>query len=272
MFYAYGNLYTWEEGSAEGGLMARYNYKGHYVENFYAAFGGMIEGANGTIIPKITDTGDLALVYTYSTGKHNYWKTTKRGTFATRDYDELKEGKFIDPKWSEIEKKFGPSYDYHLGFAMDIHEGHSYAETWGDDEEIRHGNKTETHYGNKTETHHGDLRSHHDGSVNETFHGASVSSFMGVKSENYLAGTNEFYLGFQTGITLAGFLRYTGGFGIDRASGRINSESVNLEDTRAKIKKGLVSVDKNAAKLTKCQARLNNGAVHLVRTGLWLIA
>ena len=113
------------------------------------------------------------------------------------------------------------------------------------------------------------MKSVHNGTSEDWYHwqkfefawGLSESVFLGGKFENNLSWTNEFSFGLQTGITVAGFLKYTGGFGIDHTT-------TKLDDTPVKLKNANAEIAASTARIDNIVTGLNNSRVCDIRSGM----
>jgi type VI secretion system VgrG family protein len=208
--YHEGRAFNWSGGRGPGSSLQTFNYGNGYTEN-------LLEVTQGTSV-------DLSAL-------------DKLHADTYTGYSQ------IDPAKSTIEKTFGATYSYQNGFSLDVKVGNSVSKVYGDSDDTINGNQKEFITGASASTVIGARSEIFTGAKSETNVSGSTSQcfgvaqelFIGGKAENSLAWCNEFMLGFQTGITMAGFLKFTGGFGIDRTVARINQEDVTLKDTHAKI-------------------------------------
>ncbi len=245
MNYAWGRSFNWgggplldhpDDATKNGGSFGAYNYGNSYTENLLIATGGTSED--------LTDT-------------------QKEHADDYQSYPQFTD----DLGSTSVDKTFGPTYSYQNGFSLDIKVGDSY----------------ERVYGNKNEEVHSHWVSHVYGSSHEVRHGASNEMFMGAKNEMNLAATSEinlsaassivggissafflggetelkiswsnsFHFGLDTGLQLAGFLKYTGGFGIDKTSAYLDDADARIAGAKAQIKTIKAKIDDIAFEI-KC--------------------
>jgi type VI secretion system secreted protein VgrG len=223
-----GRSFNWSGGEGPGGSLETYNYGNGYTEN-------LLEKSGGTAASNSLTT------------KHD-------------DHTTFSE---IDPGISSIEKSWGNAYSYSEGFSADVKVGNAKSKTYGDTDDymlgnaisVTSGNSTETVTGNSNSTVNGDstedvtgfsksiVHGHSDsmtygnssdichGATNDMQMGASNSMFFGVSNSMAISLNNDMQIGFDIGFQLAGHLKITAGFGIDRSAGRINSEDIKMSAT-----------------------------------------
>ena len=223
-----GRSFNWSGGKGPGESLETYNYGNGYTEN-------LLEKTGGTAASNNLQT------------KH----------FDFTDFSN------IDPGISSIDKSWGNAYSYSEGFSADIKVGDAVSKTYGNTNDYMSGNAVSVMVGNSTETVTGERTStvtkdstetvtgnststvngHSDsmtygsssdirhGATNDMHMGASNSMFFGVSNSMALSLNNDMQIGFDIGFQLAGHLKFTAGFGIDRSAGRISSEDITMSAT-----------------------------------------
>jgi len=174
--------------------------------------------------------------------------------------EALADQRKLYPGTTVVDKTYGGVYSYHLGFAVDIHQGHSISKTYGDSEEYVDGDSETVVKGDAHETVFGDSLTFYMGSqsnmvigaqnnvamglennmalsgVNNMTIGANSDIFVGVDNEMKLSVSNSMTIGIDMGFQLAGFLKYTGGFGIDKTSVRMDDSDIQMKNVKMQLK------------------------------------
>ena len=214
MTYAWGRVFNWSAGAEldEGNACGMYNYGNGYSENLLEVSGYTVAQAikdknedNKSGLPDDADDDTKSKFEEYVDHKDDWTD------FVGDREDNLKDCKNLQADTLGAEKTFGNTYSYQMGYAVDIHEGHSESRTYGDTTELVEGDANSTVKGVST----------------SVYHGRTNDYFMGGKHEMNLAGTDTIslsadfvlHVGLDSGIQLAGFLKFAAGVGVDITAG-----------------------------------------------------
>jgi hypothetical protein len=283
LFYAYGRKFSWSAGPqlGDGGAFGEFNYGNGYTENLITESGGMSDTITGYSSHK--DKWDNTSTWNPSAaggvagalGIANKWVGT--GIVSNIMFweskaspDGLKGATQLDPAITLADKTFGHTYSYHMGLAIGIHEGNSISRTYGHTEDMVEGDSEIVVKGDSYDTTYG--------STSSMFLGAKHEITMGIDNEMKLALDNTIHVGIETGIQLAGFLKFTAGFGVDvtvgpifegkqfdaeAAIGKLETKITKIENTQVVLKNRTTTMDNTVTELRSL-------ALHLGSCGLFL--
>lgn len=245
-----GREFNWSSGQGlgDGGALEIFNYGNGYTEN-------LINSSKGT-------SKDLTSA---ETKHHDKWKDDAEFTAHVGNIS--------------VEKTFGRTYTYQNGYSVDVKVGTSKSYTYGDArdyvdgdsfEEINgvsnstvNGDSHETINGHQTSMIFGSSSEIRHGAKSEMQMGAASTMILGADSEIKLSLSNEMHVGISVGFEVAGFLKGTGGFGIDHTSARMDGSKVEMKSTGVVLGSG-------ATKLEDVGLVLKKGAIGIKNFGLYL--
>ncbi|MFT5505531.1 MAG: type VI secretion system VgrG family protein [Gammaproteobacteria bacterium] len=270
MTFAYGRVFNWAGGPAmgDGGSQGVYNYGNAYTENLLAEPGGtsdiLDEYKNHKDKWDYTDTwaptdvggrvegpGMHALFGSGFNSAAEPWESR-----ATADV--LKAATRLDPNITATEKTFGHTYTYHMGLAVEIHEGKSITRNYGQTEERTEGDSEVVVTGKRYETYLDDSRNFYDGDMYEKFVGNKEELTMGTDSEIKLAADSTLHLGLATDVFVGLSTEVFNGVKIEVAAGAKCEAGAPVE-----MKALGVRLEKIAAGIQSADAALVKGAVSL---------
>ncbi len=203
-----------------------------------------------------------------------------RQTIDSDSIEALADQRKLYPGTTIVDKTYGGVYSYHLGLAVNIHQGHSISKTYGDSEELVEGDSETVVRGDSHETVFGGAMTFNMGAqsnigigiennmalsgVNNMTLGLVSDVFVGGDSEIKLSISNSMHFGVETGVQLAGFLKYTGGFGIDKTSARMDDSDVKIDAIKA-------SIEKANARISKTDLNVAKNSMCLIAANLWIM-
>ncbi|NOQ89413.1 MAG: hypothetical protein GQ549_00540, partial [Gammaproteobacteria bacterium] len=299
MFYAYGRSFSWCAGKqmGAGGAFGTFNYGNGYTENLITETGGTSEHPDFPLQKTVLKDqivfnavngwspnddvfgscsgwpGFAATAIGWVNGKIKWAFDYPQNIIHTRHLptDELRDARRLFPGDTAVEKTFGNTYTYQAGLAVDIHEGHSISRSYGDSEESVTGDANSVVHGDSYSTKVGDNSEFTLGNSSANYGGNKLEMMMGSDTEIKLAADTEIKLsidttiqvGFDIGFQYAGFLKYTGGAGIDRTAARISSDDVELKSMKVFIKDEKVKLENGKAVVSKVKLRLAQAAVFI---------
>ncbi len=274
MNYAWGRSFNWGGGPemGDGHAGGAYNYGNAYTENLLEVSGYTLaeilsteknaDPAHGNpdSTGHISNPAIKAKFEEYKKHKDDWdsFTTTPRGTTP------LKDCKTLDPNTSSVEKTFGNTYSYQMGYAVDIHEGHSHSKTYGD--------TWEETYGTTDSTYHGEIHEYTMAGKAE-FNLAACSAislaetfelYGGAKQELTLAGVFEFFFGIKIETYLSAEVSVGTGFKGDfNFAGNIvytpfelDIKDVIAEKKAVALKAKQVEIQKTEALIRACSAEM----------------
>ena len=227
--YAFGRKFNWSGGAQlshpkggdkNGGAFGEFNYGNGYTENLQIATGGT--SANLADIQKAHHNDYTA----YTQFSDHYGSTS-------------------------VSKTFGPTYSYQNGFSLDIKVGDSHSKTWGNSDSKTYGNSESYTDGDSTDTVIGDSTS--------WFHGHKMEFALSTDTEFKLADDNTFHLGLDTGIQIAGFIKFTAGVGMDLTVGPI------FEGREFDAKAAITELESTVTKMGNTQVVLKNRTTTIIK-------
>jgi len=289
MFYARGRSFNWSAGSHldTGGAFGVYNYGNGYTENLIQEDGYTLTWANeGTNIDTITDGAVKARFNEYIAHKDDWtsfisgapttipWILTTVVGVKTTPPSPLKDQRYIDPSAAAVDKTFGSTYSYQMGYSVNIHEGASVSKKYGDDISYVEGNS----YSNVD----GDSYEHIVGHSHSFFHGDKWEYSIGsVDSEIKVAFDNSFYLANEFGlhaglvedIQLIGAFEFFGGYKAEMQLGpRMELSSVadiknkvnEIKSCATAMKMAVTDLKKNEISLKAAVTDIKNAAITMI--------
>lgn len=274
MFYAYGRSFNWSAGKqmGEGGAFGTYNYGNGYTENLVGESGGTSD------IPKYKqdendkayeDNWDVATDFSISDvgGMGPVIEGIARTVSLKFDYGsplfpevddprDFKNAYELDPNFTLAEKTFGHTYSYHMGLAVGIHHGNTRTRTYGNTEDKVDGDSVSVVTGDSYSTTYG--------RKNELTVGADTEIKLASDTEIKCAADNTFHLGIDTGIQIAGFLKFAAGFGVDYTAGKfIYDGAFDAEKANTTVKNNLFKLQTQINAMNKTNVMLYKGEIDL---------
>jgi hypothetical protein len=264
MFYAYGRLFAWSAGKqmGDGGAFGTFNYGNGYTENLVGETGGTVAGDS-------TDVSDAIKAYRNHNDKWDFtttWEPSPVGGMGPgwKGFADVIGLKFLrgeskkeglvaatklDPDITLADKTFGHTYSYHMGLAVNIHEGNSRSRTYGntedkvngDSESVVTGDSYATTYGRKT----------------ELTIGADTEIKLASDTEVKCAMDNTFHLGVKTDLSFSGDFGFN--FGV-----AVEGHLVNLIVDKIKAKKEDVALQSRLSAIENVQAKIAKTTIQIL--------
>jgi len=185
---------------------------------------------------------------------------------------ELAETDGLKPGSTSAEKTFGHTYSYHMGFAVDIHEGHSVSRTYGNSDEFVSGSQESVTQGDSISTTFGVTSEAYLGSKYEFNLATSDGMTIGLSNEIKLSADTSIHIGMESAFQFAGLLKFCLGAGVDITKGPIvEGNEAEVKASAAKISKIEADIVKNTAHIEKTEVKLGKVNAHLSKVTAKLI-